>query len=851
MDSSVTYHDDSSVESVWLAFFHDRQARIDNVQHVSKTQRLDLAYQENLRNTEIIIKDEGARRLRLRILMLENENDELHEQLALGDDRNDVLEQTADELRGQLSEAQEHVRRQEVELRVRGRELVNLKVCWLFLEQVFGYRCSQLYVQAELNSMNGVTADSSKLLTEKLSLARELAALKPELEHLRSQALSQQTLLAEKLSLQRHVSTLEVELETEKRASKRAAQKSQASDRETELQNQLDILNKDIIKERRERDKAHKEAEMDLQNQLDEAQKALGREKKAKDKLRKEVESELHSQLEDLQKQLAREKNGKDKARKEAEAELQSQIEELRKELEQEKKRKDKARKDVESDLQVQVDELQRDLAREKKNKDKARKEKEIDLQSQVEELQRELARERRVKETHEQTASELQNQVEDLQREIAREKRSKVKAGKDANAELQSQIDELHKELAREQQSKAKASKDADTVLQSQIEELQKELASEKRSKGASRLELEAELQSQIEELREEMAQEKREREKTRKDAEKEFAALQTREAVLESKLDQFRTKLRTTKETLNQCQADLAIAQSAITKAGTANKSDGPAKKARKRGALEMNTDVEIGTPDGVAVRGKKGPVKRGKADQTMVGEKSMFSITPFLNRTMNFTLDTPGHEEEPESVEAEQDLAETEVPEQQPLVVSAKGGENVGASTPLAAPKPKAQKKGAPKPVDNLLGETKTNTKPRKPAVKKASTKIGTLSQVAEEEVDENELPEAAAPVPAAKAAKTSKASKAPKVQPKTVDVDDGAKKKKRKLGGGKTLFDEDDGDATKRPAKIMLGAPRLLGKGGLPGPEGVVGAASGFGAFSPLKKDRRGAGASFLG
>jgi hypothetical protein len=87
-----------------------------------------MAYQETLRNTDIIIKDEGARRLRLRILMLENENDDLHEQLALGDDRIDVLEQESEELRGQLQQALEDVSRQETETRTQARDLQNLKV---------------------------------------------------------------------------------------------------------------------------------------------------------------------------------------------------------------------------------------------------------------------------------------------------------------------------------------------------------------------------------------------------------------------------------------------------------------------------------------------------------------------------------------------------------------------------------------------------------------------------------------------------------------------------------------------------------------------------------------------------
>ena len=97
-------------------------------QHLSKAQCLEMAYQETLRNTDIIIKDEGARRLRLRILMLENENDDLYEQLALGDDRIDALEQEREELRGQLQQALEDVSRQETEIRTQTRELQNLKV---------------------------------------------------------------------------------------------------------------------------------------------------------------------------------------------------------------------------------------------------------------------------------------------------------------------------------------------------------------------------------------------------------------------------------------------------------------------------------------------------------------------------------------------------------------------------------------------------------------------------------------------------------------------------------------------------------------------------------------------------
>jgi hypothetical protein len=469
--------------------------------------------------------------------------------------------------------------------------------------------------------MNGVTMDTTKLLTEKLSLARELATLKPELEHLRSQASYQQTVLSEKLALQRQVSTLEVELETEKRASKRAAEKNDSRERE----------------------------------------------------------AELRSQLETLQKDLAREKNNS-KAR---EAELQSQLEAI-----------------------------QKDLAREKKEGGKAYKE------------------------------------------------------------------------------------------------------------------------------------------------AEKELNASETRHTVLESKLDQMRTKLRATKEELKQCQTELSQARAAAAKTTSMSASaDAPTRNPRKRVALEMSTDVAIGTPDGVAARGKKPAIKRGRKDQTMVGEKSMFSITPFLNRTVNMAPDTPAKDPEPDIVEEEDQGTEIEALPEAEVVPEAPAMPET--SSPTAAPKPRGKKKVPEKPevaTKKALGETKRNAQNKKPAPKKRA--ISTLEKVTEEDVDENEeLCQPAAPITDSKTLAAPKAGnvKPAKLQSEASEAEDmGLKKKKRKLLGGKTLFDEEDGEATKRPTKVSLGAPRLLAKGGLAGPSGGLkgGLGGGFGAFSPLKKDRRGVGASFL-
>lgn len=541
--------------------------------------------------------------------MLENENDDLHEQLALGDDRIEVLEHDGDELRERLERAQDETERHAADARVQTRELNNLRT--------------------ELESMNGISMDSTKLLTEKLSLARELATLKPELEHLRSQASYQQTILSEKLALQRQVSSLEVELETEKRASRRAAEKNDFNEREVELQTQVEALQRDLAREKRESGKAQKESEADFQNQL------------------------------------------------------------------------------------------------------------------------------------------------EALQKDLAREKREGAKA---------------------------------------------------------------------------------------QKEAEKELKASESRHTVLESKLDQIRTKLRATKDQLKECQTELSQARTAAAKqVSVSTNADGLARNPRKRAALEMSTDVAIGTPDGVAIRGKRPAVKRGTKDQTMLGEKSMFSITPFLSRTVNMGSNTPAKDDEPDPLEEDEQAGHDRAPSFEQDKVAHDAPTIPEVSSPIAAPKARGKKKATESSgvIDKkVLGEAKSAAQNKKPAPKKRA--VSTLEKVTEEDADENEEPGAAtATIDGHKTAAAFKVANAKpaKLQTKASEVDEnGPGKKKRKLLGGKTLFDEEDGEATKRPPKISLGAPRLLGKGkgGLAGPGGGLkaGLGAGFGAFSPLKKDRRGVGASFL-
>ena len=104
--------------------------------------------------------------------------------------------------------------------------------------------------------------DSTKLLTEKLTLARELSVLRPELDHLRSEAAIHQSLLAEKLSLQRQLGTVQVELATEKRVTHRAlAKEARGQAEDAKPESRLEILRTDLAKERRDRQKIEREAQ--------------------------------------------------------------------------------------------------------------------------------------------------------------------------------------------------------------------------------------------------------------------------------------------------------------------------------------------------------------------------------------------------------------------------------------------------------------------------------------------------------------------------------------------------------------------------------------------------------------
>ena len=388
---------------------------------------------------------------------------------------------------------------------------------------------------------------------------------------------------------------------------------------------------------------------------------------------------------------------------------------------------------------------------------------------------------------------------------------------------------------------------------LQRQLSTTQLELETERRATQRAlttqekNIEKDAKLEHQVEELRKDLAQERRDRQRVERDAQKEMASWEGKKAILEGKLEVFKDKLRATKEQLKQTEAELHKASvstaTLVSRATGSRDQENLARNPRKRSATHLDMDATIGTP------GLAPPAKRGKRGSTLPGDKSTFSITPFLNRTASAAPDTTGEEDgfqytskqkkeiAPQHERLDDALDARQLPfarfELEPHSTADKRGVSANATT-------KAHTLGSAR-----MG--KINTKA--PTSRKHSVKPS-LENVVEEQHDENEPPVE----PRKRDNEADLIEPSPESNIPSVAEDWEQAKKKRKLLGnglGKTLFDDDDGDIVKEVPRGRLGLGKgfgMLGKGGLAGPKGTtrVGLAAGAGAFasfSPLKKDKK--------
>lgn len=334
--------------------------------------------------------------------------------------------------------------------------------------------------------------------------------------------------------------------------------------------------------------------------------------------------------------------------------------------------------------------------------------------------------------------------------------------------------------------------------VLQRRLSTMQVELETERRSKEravAKEHQLQAgdaKLESQIETLQAEVANERRSRQKIEYDIQKTSTESENRKKTLESRVDAFRNKLRTTKEQLKNTQAALEAAQTNANapsnRSTTSLKPIVPlSKNSRKRGASQMDADSMIGTPGDVPA------TKKNNRSSALVGEKSTFSITPFLNRIASGA---------PESPPSENDGAcEAELANDVSAVrdMTRVAGETGPIPRKLNLTKGAVQAKNEKVLVN--AKSTETNFGP--PPGRKHTRPTPMLDKVAEEEDTGNDGVAVAIPKAASIRAFSDEA------------VNDGAqlKKTRRKILGsglGKTLFDEDNEDAVKGDSGLLTRA-----------------------------------------
>lgn len=418
--------------------------------------------------------------------------------------------------------------------------------------------------------------------------------------------------------------------------------------------------------------------------------------------------------------------------------------------------------------------------------------------------------------------------------------------------------------------------------ALQRQLNTLEVEIESERRAAKRSREKedrAQAEdvrLEAKLEEVQAELQREQREKQKSEREHQKSTAELRNRITTLESRLENFRTKLKTTKESLTEAQSELQKARSVKTTVAKAVSHDIPqAAKGRKRNVSEMHADTIIGTP------GDLPAAKKGRKNQALPGEKSTFSITPFLNRTASILPDAAPEESEDNASSERQPLSPSK---------NSKPKANVLANKEKPVTKTPANRKKDIGDPDNLDTEKQQSRKPApKPRGRKAVS-VPKLDKVAEEE-DPADPDQASSDDPptqktvlksrATQAATATQMTKADQQKPissleapetdkghstsadaaqsttRATSMDTtgdttmfGERRKRKLLGGGlgKTLFDEDGADGIKesgKPANASkgIGSFRVRGLGVPKLGAGNQKAMTGFGAISPLKKERK--------
>ncbi|KAI1345057.1 hypothetical protein F5Y15DRAFT_16046 [Xylariaceae sp. FL0016] len=526
--------------------------------------------------------------------------------------------------------------------------------------------------------------------------------------------------------------------------------------------------------------------------------------------------------------------------------------------------------------LERQVDTLEVELANEKKATKRAIQKRESndrvedELRRKLREAEKDLTAEKSERER-------LEDQLEQQRRthQLALVEQSTTR---ESEADLRRKLQDAQRQVRQEQEDRER--------LEDELDALKR--ASKKSKKTQTDSPVEEELRARVEELQgltEEQQRQLAESNKVREVDHATVAEAEARSEQFAKKLEKCRMKLKETQEQLKQAQTDLRKAEQqqlrpSITE-DTTMRLNAASKAFRKRKANDIAPDdfthITIQTPGAEDMTKTRRTFGKKPNEPTQVGEKSAFSITPFLNRGKGISEEDPipeeGDDVAPDDTFAEQqstsEHVEAATPEpvtDHPKPVESEPSADISAED--EKPKPQPKPRGRPK---KILGEA--------PSAKKNALTSGSKKTVKPKPSLEK-IAENAEPSPQSKGQENVAGPKG-KGQLKEKDGDkEGTdktttvrfnfavpqdegntssnsgsglngelqkKKKKRKvLGSTKTLFDEEEGEAppVRKPATAAKRTKAPLGNAKR------ANAFAGAATFSPLKKDRRGIGASFL-
>lgn len=295
------------------------------------------------------------------------------------------------------------------------------------------------------------------------------------------------------------------------------------------------------------------------------------------------------------------------------------------------------------------------------------------------------------------------------------------------------------------------------------------------------------ANLTSQLEKARKELAEGADTVERQEHNSQRQSLEWTTQRNTYERKIETLTKKLKSTKSQLEEAQKPQQNRQADVTTDDT-SKASHRGRAIPQQPMAQFNPDITIATPGAIQKH------EKARQPSALPGDKSAFSITPYLSRT-NAPLDTPVSSEDDMDELGAVDLKET-----------------------IESPSNEAGSGGS-KDVDTGKGL------PRKTA-KQKQTKLQAKESSAKGpgRVDSDDQLEDLSGLHAQKGTGHGP-----------------AKPKKRKLGGqrDRNLFDEEEDELheyRKPGRKLALGAGRNLALGGFQ-------PAGGLQAFSPLKRDRK--------